>query len=158
MVLNVPYNCINIPFSIVCASGATVVDQTINMPIAPGPGLIPCLIGVTLKHPPLLKVDTAYSKWALSVRPDTVMEELSNQNVIEYGHRVNTIAANGQVQEDLVERLVEPAPVPVSLTQIHFLANQTSGASHTYEGHLKMVWREIYGLTQKQNQVNQSQY
>lgn len=156
MPMNIPFNGIKIPISL-ASDGTNFTDYAVNMPIAPGPNLVPCLVGFDLKHPDLI-ADAKYSAWHLSTRKDTALEELSNQNVIDAGKRIVDVAANGEKTDDLYERIRYPAPIPISLTQIYFGCQQNTTSAHTYEGALWFVWREIYGLTQKQNQVNQAQF
>lgn len=137
---------------------ATYAEEEVLMPKAGRRGEVPALIGIDIYHPQMGKLDDKISQWQLSTEENDAMGNLDDKNNVAFGQRDGQLDTNGRVIEDRVERIVFPAPIPITFDKLFIGFYQDSGGSFTYRYRLWFAPRYIPGVQQKANVTTQTQF
>lgn len=135
----------------------TYGEDEVLMPQAKA-NILPAIVGIEVQHPKMSNLADKYSKWHLSIKSQDDVQDLDDEDVVAKGQRdAGTNAAPVNV-EDPIERIIFPAPIPISFDKLWFGFKQDTGSTHTYRYNLIWVPRYLKGVQQRNNLVNQTQF
>ena len=140
----------------------TYAEEEILMPKAVKRGEIPALIGIDIEHAPTVVGTTTtgeYSAWHLSTKSEDAIKSIDDDAVVAAGKRTVVLqTAVGQTEENNIERVIFPAPIPITSAKLYIGFHQNKGSAFTAKYRLILVPRYIPGIVQQNNLQAQAQF